>query len=133
MSNFKPIFPNTPEYTKAINTVKNLKETATSAQIQFSEVSIGANGRTLKHTVVELDEENSKIILLFTRMSIADMQTILNKLKQLTVQLAIPGSWAEAEPSPLIQKQYDYVLFNVPTIRAEDIRNYFVRELITLT
>jgi len=133
MSNFKPIFPNSPEYTKALNTVKNLKETAPSAQIQFTEIAIGSNGRTLKHTVVELDGENSKIILLFTRMSTSDMQTVLNKLKQLTVQLSIPGSWAEAEPSPLIQKQYDYVLFNVPTIRAEDIRNYFVRELVKLT
>jgi len=57
------------------------------------------------------------------------MVNILAKLKEITTGLNIPGSWAEAEASTIYAKQFDFVLFGIPTIRVDDIRNYFLKRI----
>jgi hypothetical protein len=132
MSTFRPILPGSAEYNKALKDVRSLTGKASGMEVVFTENSFGKSGGTIKHAVIATDEKHSKIVILLTRVSVPVMQVVSTKLRELTTALNLPGTSAEAEPSPVINKQFDYVLFNVPSIRAEDIRNYLVNTLIKL-
>lgn len=99
-----------------------------SLQIQFEKLQL--NDTTyLEHTVVQLSDQHSKIVLLLCRAGMTEMTVVSQKLQSLTQELNIPGTYAECEVSPIRAKQLDYVLFDVPNSRASTIRNYFIRQI----
>ena len=83
----------------------------------------------MEHTSIVESDKTSKLVFLFKQASMPVMTQLSAKLRQMTEQLNVDGSAAEAGVSPLSRKQFDFVLFGVPTFRAQEIRNYIVREV----
>lgn len=83
----------------------------------------------MEHAAITESDKTSKLVFLFKMASMPIMTQLSSKLRQLTEQLNIDGSAAEAGVSPLSKKQFDYVLFGIPTFRAQEIRGYVVREM----
>ena len=127
MSEIKPILPGTPEFDAAIKQAEQVTN-GNSLQIQFEKLQL--NDTTyLEHTVVQLSDQHSKIVLLLCRAGMTEMTVVSQKLQGLTQELNIPGTHAECEVRPIRAKQLDYVLFDVPNARVSTIRNYFIRQI----
>lgn len=134
MSEFKPLIPGTKEFDDAVKSVQDLQlsEDSTGLEIKFVELPLGDTGATLKHAIVQLDDNVSKIVILVSKASTKVMTDVSIKLKVMTEELNIKGTFAEAEVSPVIAKQFDYVLFNVPNLRVKDVRNYLVTQIAAI-
>lgn len=130
MSDFKPILPGTPEYDDAIKQASNIRPAAeTALAVEYAKVELGDTRCILEHTALTESDKTSKLVFLFKMASMPVMTQLSSKLRQITEQLNIDGSAAEAGVSPLSKKQFDYVLFGIPTFRAEEIRGYILREV----
>jgi hypothetical protein len=130
MSEFKPILPGTPEYDEALQQASAIRPSAESAvAVKYEKVELGDTRCIMEHTSITESDKTSKLVFLFKMASMPVMTQLSSQLRQITEQLNIDGSAAEAGVSPLSKKQFDFVLFGVPTFRAEEIRGYIVREM----
>lgn len=133
MSDFQPILPGTPEYDEAIKQASNIRPAAQSAlAVEYDKLELGDTRCVLEHASITESDKTSKLVFLFKMASMPVMTQLSSKLRQITEQLNIDGSAAEAGVSPLSKKQFDYVLFGIPTFRAEEIRGYIIREVTGL-
>lgn len=130
MSEFQPILPGTPEYDEALKQASAIRPAAQSAAaVQYEKAELGSTRCIMEHTSIVESDKTSKLVFLFKQASMPVMTQLSAKLRQMTEQLNIDGSAAEAGVSPMSRKQFDFVLFGIPTFRAEEIRGYIVREV----
>lgn len=105
------------------------QENIVGLEVQFTEEPLGNKNSVIKHAVIHTDATTTKLVILITRLTVQEMAVILDKLKEITTELNIPGTWAEAEESRLYAKQFDFVLFGIPALRADDIREYYLKRI----
>jgi hypothetical protein len=134
---FTVIKPGSKEWADALNTVDQLEnvgafEGATPTKVEFDKQSIKVKNKYtlyLKSAVHHVRPGICKIILLFENIATAEMEIVSGILYRATTQLDIEGSYAEAAVSELLRNQLDYVLFEVPTIRANMVRRYLIEQV----
>ena len=130
MSEIKPLLPGTAEFDNAIKQAEQVTNTG-SLEIKFEK--LGLNDVTyLEHTIVQLSDQHSKIVLLLRSAGMAEMTIVSQKLHTLTKELNLQGTYAECEVSPIRAKQLDFVLFDVPNSRVSAIRKYLVQQIAAL-
>lgn len=81
---------------------------------------------------VDLTDVYSKLVIWVTPLSRPEMLRLGEALFVWVNQLNIPESYAEASVSPTKPKQYDFMLFNIPTFQADPLKSYFTRKVIGL-
>lgn len=101
-------------------------------EVRFDELTLPGTQARLRHTVVPTSDTESKIIILLTHAKQSEMEKLTVLLRKLTTDLAITGGRAEAEVSPILRKQFDYVLFGVPSFRATAIMNFMVSSIVAV-
>lgn len=126
-SDFKPILPDTAEFKQALKDIESVTPGG-ALGIQFVKETL--SGRTeIEHALIETSAGFHKLVVLVGPLSLTDMERISELLQVVTQGLNIPGTTAEAGISPIYPKQFDFVLFGIPSFRAPNIRT-FVREKI---
>ncbi len=100
-------------------------------QVVRKELAMNNCSAIIKPAVIE-EGGTSKISILIATSENKVMADVGKLLHDLTLELNIKGSRAEAEPSPIIRHQYDYVLFGVPNFRANQTLKYLLSKLVDL-
>ena len=131
MSDNTPTDPGSEELRKILADHQHKAKVTSGAglEIVFDETPLGSGPSYLRHQVIATTDVESKIVLLACKVGTTEAALISGLLRKLTHELNISGTFAECEVSPVIAKQLDYVMFQVPTARAASLRNYLVKEV----
>jgi hypothetical protein len=134
---FVPIKPGSKEWRNALDDVKELGgvgafEGTAGVELKFESISVSTkHGYSVKvrHAINYLRPDSCKIIFLLSPISTNDAQLVGGTMYQAVNELSIPGTFANAGMSEVIKSQWDFILFEMPTVRAESIRKFLLSKI----
>lgn len=95
-------------------------------ELQWEPISVNRERYTLegRSSVVPTYKGLTKIVFHITRGSINDLERVAEALALAVQGLDISGTFAEAGVSPVFRGQWDFVLFQVPSVNAHNVHSY---------
>ena len=94
----------------------------TALSPSFTEEELGG-GTYMRWSVLPLTDVLSKVVVHVCRCPLSLMEKLSPMLHRTVKELDVIGSQAEAGPSPMFAKRFDFVLYNIPSVQAEALRN----------
>jgi hypothetical protein len=136
-SGFNVIKPGSQEWRDALGDVKALEDAGlyegakgTAVDVNVLTLRSTAGRHYTAHHGTQSLGSTAKIFVHFKGMVSADLEELgAHMLNLVSRTLNIPGTHAEAGPSPVFRNQFDFVLFEVPAIRLADTHRRIVESL----
>jgi hypothetical protein len=127
---FVPIQPGSKEWSSALEDVKELG--GRGAELKFESESIVTKKNysvKVRHAIHFLRPDSCKIIFLLAPISTNDAALVGGTMYKAVHELNIPDTFANAGMSEMIKSQWDFTLFEMPTVRAESVRKFLLSKI----